>query len=293
MRTIAVLLIATIYSGLAAGQNKTTLKSQMWQYIDDCHSTIVSSAMDSGLEPEVIDDSSNGYLKVSGSWPTCGCGCESTVGAYKTANNNYVFLITEYWNCNYKYRVRSSQQFQSIMPKGFGLSSFIDTIGINCPNRNRVFYLEVDIPRYGTETKFTIKLIPLGLLIICPNDLCLAIEQSWKEYNFKDLYYLKDIAESATAILKGDFDSMSEKDKKIIDARNDGATFQEKFKKVKDDMEFVYTRYQVYKRMKYKSLTMKWNAKEARFQVVKKEQADPVIDFKQFIADSEFWGTRC
>ena len=88
MRIFIYLLAFSLISSNAIGQKTSSLKKQMWQYIEQCHSAI-EAGEDTDMKPEIIDDCSNGYLKVSGVWPTCGCGCSSIVGAYKKTDGSY------------------------------------------------------------------------------------------------------------------------------------------------------------------------------------------------------------
>lgn len=299
MRIFIYILAFSLISSSAICQKTSSLKKQMWEYIDLCHSAILAGE-DTDLKPEIIDDCSNGYLEVSGVWPTCGCGCKSIVGAYKKTDGSYFFLNTDTWNCTYKHSISSSEELFSVMPAGFGLNTFLDTSGIDISDKYCVFYLSIDIPRYGTKTKFTLELVPLGLMVESADEICLSIEENQSEHsNVRFMYYLGDIVKSIPdvnsifAIMGRNDEKLSESEKNAINNIVEGADYDEKFSSLSQDLSYVYYRYKMYERLKYKSVILDWDRNKSRFKIIEMEKAPLKLDFITFIIESEFWQPVC
>jgi len=293
------MIVFSLISHGAISQKIGSLKTQMWEYIDQCHSAI-ESGEDTDMKPEIIDDCSNGYLEVSGVWPPCGCGCRSIVGAYKKADGSYFFLNTSIWNCTYKHSVSSSEKLSDVMPAGFGLGTFLDISGIDLSDKFSVFYLSIDIPRYGTKTKFTLELVPLGLMVECTDEICLFIEENQGEHsNVRYMYYLRDIVKSIPdvnsifAIMSKNDGTLSESEKNAINKIVEGADYNEKLINLSHDLSYVYYRYKMYERLTYKSVTLDWDRSNSRFKIIESEKAPLKPDFIAFIIESEFWQPIC
>ena len=77
---------------IGMGQNKNTLSKMLWDRVGVCFSNFEDMDEDGSPDFDKIDDSKNGYLKISGSFPTCGCTCASAVAAYKNAAGSYTAL---------------------------------------------------------------------------------------------------------------------------------------------------------------------------------------------------------
>ncbi|MFH0893548.1 MAG: hypothetical protein V2A54_03840, partial [Bacteroidota bacterium] len=139
------------------------LGRQLRKQVENCYKNFEDIDGDSLLDATIDIDSVNGYMHVSGMWPTCGCGCKATVGAYKQSKGKYIFLIDENWNCNWKSGVSSDKPMNTILPPGFGLHLFTENYKYTKGDESGYFYLSADIPRTGTETKFNINIIPFGM----------------------------------------------------------------------------------------------------------------------------------
>jgi len=77
---------------------------------------------------KIIDDSINGYLKVSGSFPTCGCYCSNTIGAYKTHSDKYTFVKKSVWGCSWKKEITSNDSLSKIFPINFETNGFFQAV---------------------------------------------------------------------------------------------------------------------------------------------------------------------
>jgi hypothetical protein len=305
MRIFIILITLLLIDNVAISQNNDFLKNQMWSYINECYTVIKDGQEDGMPYPDVIEDYANGYLMVSGNWPTCGCGCTSVVGAYKKADNSYVFLKTDEWVCNYKYSIISNVDIYRIMPIGFGLDTFLDSTDIDNSDEYSTFYLKADIPRYGTKTKFTLALIPIGLKVECPDNMCFSIKEFHSNETYYEnanmLFYLKDFVSKISdvnalmSIMYKEKNTLNESNKKAINNEHyiQGANFEEKLETISKDLLYVYFRYKMYKQQKYTSVILVWDANESKFKIIKKEKAPIKMDFIKFIIESDFWQPRC
>lgn len=162
MRTTLFFLIAIFLS--TAGFAQKTLSQQLWDQVQDCYNHFEDMDDDGKPDYDGIDDSRNGYLKISGSWPTCGCGCATTVAAFKDNAGKYTFLKKSESNCNWEHIISSNRPMEEILPEGFGIKSFITNEEIPSVE-NAIFYYDMEIPQFGTDTKISIYLIPFGLVM--------------------------------------------------------------------------------------------------------------------------------
>jgi hypothetical protein len=300
---IVIIFGLILIENLGICQKSSTLKNQMWRFINSCYTDIKDGDPDGNLKPDVIDDCGSGYLMVTGMWPTCGCGCTSIVGAYRKADSSYVLINTEQRPCTHMYSVTSNVDFYSIMPVGFGLNTFLDTVTIENSNKYSVFYYELDIPRYGTKTKLTLELIPMGMMVECLDNTCLSIEEIWDSKtiykNINWMFYLQNFVKqisdekSLLTIMNRNQTKITETEKRIINNCVEGENYDEKLKKVSKDLSYVYFRYKMYERQKYKSLILDWDSKESRFKIMDKVKAPKKESFNKFILECNFWQPTC
>ncbi len=101
MKKTSIIFIVFLIAVPSYAQQKT-MSEQLWDRVQNCYKMFIDDKY--GDEEEnyanVIDDSNNGYLKVSGSFPTCGCSCESIVGAFRKDDNTFLFLEENIWSCS-------------------------------------------------------------------------------------------------------------------------------------------------------------------------------------------------
>ncbi|MBN1638701.1 MAG: hypothetical protein JW866_07030, partial [Ignavibacteriales bacterium] len=162
------LLVITIFflTIIVYGQQSKNLSEQMWERVQPCYSMFEDYDEDGKIDyDELIDDSKNGYLKISGSYPTCGCSCTHTVGAYKGNDGKYTFVEEEEWTCSWTKTISSNKDLSEIFPNNFGINTFIPRAENTIDNNVALFYLDIEIPRVGTDTEVSIKVIPFGLYV--------------------------------------------------------------------------------------------------------------------------------
>ena len=73
----------------------------------------------------VTDEASNGYLHIYYEGQGCGCPLETTVAGYKKADGGYVTLKTFWDGCGWKKTISSNKDLKSLLPKDFGLRTFL------------------------------------------------------------------------------------------------------------------------------------------------------------------------
>jgi hypothetical protein len=175
MKHIKYLPLLLFLCQASHAQKNETLSEKLWKQVQSCYSMFEDIDDDGKVDyDEIIDDSKNGYLKVSGSWPTCGCNCENTIGAYKTSSNDYIFVKEYLWGCSWEKGLDLSDSASIIFPFDFEVNGFFQS-QIENLDHIAYFYLDFDIPRKGTDTKVFIKPIPLGIKVESKKKHCIWI----------------------------------------------------------------------------------------------------------------------
>ncbi|MEW6527098.1 MAG: hypothetical protein AB1444_10565 [Spirochaetota bacterium] len=294
-----LLIVLTFIPVSGAGQAKKSLSQMLWERAKKCYSNFVDENGDGKPDGNVIDDSKNGYLQISGSWPECGCSCTSTVGAYVNSAGEYIFLQSDSYKCSWEKKISSNKNLNDLMPKDFGIHTFISQPvqgKINYP----VFFLNFEIPRYGTDTKVTIELVPFGLRPDGNGLLCFEYREKEGAKNCTSLYRIADIARSmkdpATLdhIMKGNFNKISAKDKNaVMDAiGNDESRFksQNDLQKALNELWNIYTLYQS---LESTEVVLGWSKQDGRFSIKSKKGKPAKMSFKDFLINNRFWSPMC
>ncbi len=140
---------------------KGALKEELWREVGGCNMNFEDTdALDMR---NVIDDTRNGYLRVWGEYPACGCACSSTVGAYKDHYGFYTFFKEYTESCSYMTDVRSNRLLSEVLPEGFGMQTFISSTDKLPQTDIALFTVNIAIPRKGTDTNVALELLPLGI----------------------------------------------------------------------------------------------------------------------------------
>ncbi|WP_108245137.1 hypothetical protein [Muricauda brasiliensis] len=297
--TILLLIIILPYIGI--GQNKTSLEKTLWERVQSCYSLFEPNE-DGILEYNKIDDSKNGYLKVWGRFPTCGCKCISTVGAYKDIDGNYTLLQKEEFLCEDKNSISSNKDLDKILPENFGIHTFSKK-ELNINSKYVVFFLDVEIPRFGTDTKVALRFIPFGIFQEL-NGSVISYDYS-QEYENTSVHYIKEIEYMArtiiddntlTHLLKKDYESIHVVDRKFIETKIIGPDSWENFEsfdELSEKLSILKNAYDIYSQLDFMSILMQWNKEKARFEVKSKSDGPKTMTFKEFILEHEFWIPIC
>lgn len=301
MRNTTFLLLLFVLPYIVVCQNKANLEKQLWERVQNCYSLFEPN--ENGiLEYNKIDDSKNGYLGVWGSFPTCGCTCSSTIGAYKDNNGIYTFLQKEEFLCEYRKSISSNKDLDKILPENFGIHTFFEE-ELNINSKYAVFFLDVEIPRIGTDTKFALRFIPFGTFQEL-NGSVISYDYS-QEYENTSVHYIKKIEYMArtiiddntlTHLLKKDYENIHMVDRKFIETKvivpGSWENF-ESFEELSEKLSILKNAYDIYSQLDFMTILMQWNKEKARFEVKSKIDGPKTITFKEFILEHEFWEPIC
>lgn len=283
----------------AYGQTTNSLSKILWSRVQTCYSMFEDMDDDGIPDFESIDDSKNGYLKISGGWPTCGCSCSSTVGAYKNEAGRYIILQSDKALCSWERKVSSNTDLKEILPDDFGINSFISG-EISEKFANPIFLVDFEIPRIGTDTKLTIELVPFGLRPDGNELLCFEYKEKERYNNCKSIHRIGDIAEDIQEIgtldylLTGDFDKISQADNVVIEKAigDDDSRFQSK-EEIQQYLRELKKAYKVYILIESTELTLGWNRQDSRFFIKEKGNKPNRLTFKDFLIKNKYWGPVC
>lgn len=276
-----------------------SLSEELWNRIQDCYSMFEDFDEDGKLDFEtLVDDSKNGYIEVSGSYPTCGCSCTDIVGAFKGLDGSYTFIEEELWSCSWIHSIKTNRSLMSVFPNDFGIKSFAPSASDVSPYA--FFYLDIDIPRVGTDTKISIELIPFGMYIKHNQTLCFGIDESKCENSCVSLSEIISIAEQVKSdqtldyLSQGNYNSIINEDKatieKIISNENrDIKNIDDLMKYIRDLKE----RYEFYKKIEYKNMVLGWDKAEKKFYIKSKGAAEEDKGFRDFLVHHSYWGLVC
>lgn len=294
MKKLLIIIIALI-SITGYSQNTDSLSDLLWNSVHSCYMNFEDMNDDGKPDFDKIDDSKNGYLQISGIWPTCGCGCTSTVGAYKNNKNQYILLQSDYRDCDWYKHTSSNKKIQEVLPENFGINDFLKTdTSISC--QRPYFFLDVEIPRIGTDTKIKLELVPFGLYV--KGDGLLTYQ--YIAYQHKYISGIKTIATNCKNentldfLLKSEYDKITKEDMIIIN--NVVGTDDSRFKSLEEITKYIREIrevYNIYVILENTEFLLGWNREESRFYIKSKGAKPKKISFKEFIIKNEFWGPRC
>jgi hypothetical protein len=287
-------------------QNQESLKDILWSRAMPCYTSILdydgNGTLDRTVNHTVIDDSENGYLMVTGSPPPGGCGCTVTVGAYRQADGRYIILEVEEEDASWQKKISSNKDIESIMPVGFSLEDFIPAIKTeNIDLTYPVFYLNVEIPRIGTDTKVTLELIPFGIMMHGDNLLSYEYVQDRDRADIKHLLTIQKISQEIKddntlgLIMEGQLFKISAPDRQIVEnAIGDGDFLFKTFNEIQFYLNQLNTIYKLFSLIEYQSLIFSWDRNAGRFYIKQKiKKTESIVTFKEFLEKNKFWTWVC
>lgn len=294
------LIIILFISFHVYGQENKKLSEALWERAQNCYAMFEDSDGDGKVDyDEIIDDSKNGYLKVSGTYPTCGCTCESTIAAYKTNSDTYVFVDKNSWNCSWRKNITSSKSLNKIFPFDFESDGFFSK-KIENARHHATFYLDIEIPKTGTDTKVSIKMIPFGLHIKSTKNIEFGYSEALgysSISHYPTLIYniVKDLQDEETLnhLLNSRFDEISNHDMKLInESVNDKNYFKNNVELIKYLKE-LKCKYDLYTKIKHESLVLGWNREKGIFYIKTKGSSPKKVSFLNFLKTAEYWSAMC
>ncbi|MCB9230691.1 MAG: hypothetical protein H6581_03470 [Bacteroidia bacterium] len=280
-----------------------TLSQRLWKMIEPCKNEVESEeefdAQGKSDYGHFIDDAKNGYVHVEGGWPTCGCECSSTAAAFKNAKGEYALLARERWNCSWTHKISADKPVSSLLPEGFGAASFIPDYKNEGRESESIFYLDVEIPQFGTDTRVSIHLIPFGLGM--KNDKILGLEYSEEGASNRralgQISYLARNMESELTpknIIEGNKAAIPAHDQKIIENMiGEGHGKFQNLSQLQTELLKLSRAYELYCLIKHSTITLGWDVQKGRFFV--KSAGDPPakMDFITFLKEGIYWDMVC
>ena len=299
MKKLIITSIVLILTVNAWGQATKTLSGQLWERVDDCYSMFEDMDDDGKIDyDEIIDDSKNGYLKVAGSWPTCGCNCAKTVGAYKKQSGDYVFIEKSNWSCSWISSISASENIHSVFP-GEIMSEGFFAKPVNGFNSKALFYIDIEIPRKGTDTRVWIDVIPFGMNVKSES----VLSYSYSEGDIAECRILSSIrniaanlhdAATLNYILSNEFGKISAADAEVINESigDDGIMLKSKAELV-DYLNELKNVYDLYNLIEHEFLVLGWDREKGRFFVKEKGARPQHLEFIEFLKQKSYWTPIC
>jgi hypothetical protein len=297
MKTLILFLFAFLHYSIS-GQN-LNLSETLWNRVGECKANFENFEEDELVDYKVIDDAQNGYLKISGTYPSCGCYCSSVVAAYRNNQGNYILLQSEEHSCSWEKKLSSNKKLEDILPTDFGLQSFMET-NTNTNYSHSIFYMDIDIPRQGTDTKLKLELVPLGIIPKENKSICTS-------YNENNLYYyankmsslnnlIKKVEPSNTInlLLAGNSKDIEYEYSKIIESHIGNAL--ENFRSVQEIQETLKDLkeiYNVFNQIEYDEIILGWDRESSKFYIKEKKKAKSKPSFIEFLAQAKYWKPLC
>ncbi len=294
--TADVNISITDSSGYTLCAQNITLREILWNRAGDCKAIFDEIEYS---DYEIIDDSKNGYLKISGTYPTCGCYCNTTIGAYRSDEEGYVIVQTEEFSCHWEKLISSNKTLEHILPSGFGINYFnLQTTNVDIVSP--VFYIDMEVPRKGTDTKLKLELIPFGIKPAGKEPICYSYDESDlysysnKMYAINKLVVVLEHTNTIDLILSGNFNDIVPENSKIIeDYMGDDLEQFKSIQEIQTVLIALKNIYDLYNQLDYNELVLGWDPKQSRFFIKERKNTITIKSFEEFIINAKYWTPLC
>ncbi|WP_109831176.1 hypothetical protein [Reichenbachiella versicolor] len=301
MKKLTFTFLLSITFNLVFSQS---LKHQLWEFASDCNDAIVQG-YEEALDRKpgnfkdycntCIDDTANGYLFIQGSWPTCGCSCHMAIGGYKNATGDYTLVKYQLWPCSNSFGIYSNKNVVDLMPEYFSLKAFDPSASIDTIN---YFYLYLEVPRKGTETKVSIHPFPLGQVGVGTKGISYNTENS--EIIYPSLYDVEmDIVdhiqneEQLELLMNNRIADLPEEVKgKIQKEIGEKRRFKNEEELI-SKLNYIKEVYDRYSSLKYTEITFTWNREKERFEVKDRTGKPKKQSFLEFVRSANYFSYAC
>lgn len=299
MKLPFILFMCVFYSAGLKSQIPETLSDQLWERVAYCYSMFEDMDDDGRVDyDEIIDDSRNGYLMISGSWPTCGCNCTHSVGAFKDSRGEYTFLEEQTWGCSWVHSIASDKDLASVFPEGLE-TIFIPEAG-DFDGENACFHLDIEIPRYGTDTRITLKTIPFGIHQKAHGLISFATGEDNCQDGCKSLFRIWSLASDITDentldhLVRDEIESITATDMDLISETigNDDSRFSS-LMELQQYLREINDIYYFYQKIAHEYLVLGWDRNTSRFYVKEKGPAPAAMSFREFLTSMRYWSPSC
>lgn len=209
--------------------------------------------------------------------------------------------------CNWRKNLSARPRLNSILPKNFELPEFLTEEAKKTYTDNNsfpIFYLEVDIPHEGTDTKVHLAYIPFGARLSNRNDV-LALtgysklnNEGKSNYTYSgDLYqFLINIHDEETlnSILKGNFTNINSIDYDLAEKIVGKDKLYASMENLATDLRNLQIIYRYSKQIAFKTIIFGWDAENAKFYIKEKiKNDDPEQSFLEFVKELPFLMAIC
>lgn len=300
MKNIITLLL---FLGLTVNVSAQSMKESLFNMVSRCYQAWKSEGEGTNIvknreENEygsIEYDIPNGYVRTSGGWPTCGCGCEAKAAAFKDAKGKYTYVKYEEWDCvDYGVSV-ASRKLEEILPEGFGIETFV---GYPVESLDKYsFQAKFIVPMVGTEMDVNLSVLPFGSV---PNNINGLTFETTAQINstpaldcVRSISYDKKIDNNTYLLLaEGKYDKIPADQKEIIDKElTVNKISKHELCMCMMDLKEMYD---IYESMECHSVRLKWNRQTARFEIKSRGGKAPSCTFENFIKEvAKFADLRC
>lgn len=253
----------------------TPLKKLLWSTLK-CNCSEFEE--EESVSKEVVEDISNGYLSFFCSYPPCGCSCQTISAAFKTEKGKYITLSRHTESCAQTYELTASKNLPDLLPKGLSLKTFAPSQSIFVPKGCPMFYLDLEIPRYGSEVVASLKVIPFGF---CGEGTAPLTTAYLEGESFVASELLANLPEVSSK--KAWEYAATEQWNKL--SRQDMRRIKEHLAGVEKGIEMlkrIKQVYDVYIKLEATRMVMKWNRAIERFEIVRLDRKPKLISFDEF-----------
>lgn len=300
MKNIITLLL---FLGLTVNVSAQSMKESLFNMVSRCYQAWKSEGegtniVKNGEENEygsIEYDIPNGYVRTSGGWPTCGCGCEAKAAAFKDAKGKYTYVKYEEWDCvDYGVSV-ASRKLEEILPEGFGIETFV---GYPVESLDKYsFQAKFIVPMVGTEMDVNLSVLPFGSV---PNNINGLTFETTAQINstpaldcVRSISYDKKIDNNTYLLLaEGKYDKIPADQREIIDKElTVNKISKHELCMCMMDLKEMYD---IYESMECHSVRLKWYRQTARFEIKSRGGKAPSCTFENFIKEvAKFADLRC
>lgn len=300
MKNIITLLL---FLGLTVNVSAQSMKESLFNMVSRCYQAWKSEGegtniVKNGEENEygsIEYDIPNGFVRTSGGWPTCGCGCEAKAAAFKDAKGKYTYVKYEEWDCvDYGVSV-ASRKLEEILPEGFGIETFVG-YPVESPDKYS-FQAKFIVPMVGTEMDVNLSVLPFGSV---PNNINGLTFETTAQINstpaldcVRTISYDKKIDNNTYLLLaEGKYDKIPADQREIIDKElTVNKISKHELCMCMMDLKEMYD---IYESMECHSVRLKWNRQTARFEIKSRGGKAPSCTFENFIKEvAKFADLRC
>jgi len=294
-----ILLLCIVYQGQAQ-----KLEKLLWDNVKDCNEAIKTSMEEEDMPEDEEDiyetleyDIKNGFLHISGSWPTCGCGCDATVAGFKDSEGDYTMIKYEVWNCDEKFGIYASRKIEDVMPEDFGFATFTEDGKEVEMDGNSYFHLSAVVPQKGTDLKVKINLFPLGMAGKSKNGLSYNTQKV--KVREKSLYVMSDVIEKLEkdaqldSMVQNKYESLPENILHEIDSKIGDRKEYKSRKAFHETLLFLHGYYKAYSKLKYTDMVLAWDKDLAKFTVKSKSGYVKKMTFLQFLKTVDYYSPVC